>query len=647
LDFACFAALPAQAAPPPLSVYGQLPGFEMAALSPSGDHVAIVGIVEGVRQLLVLDAAQTPVRLAKIGNVKVRSIEWAGDQFVLIHYSQTIALGFGFTTDKTEASSVLVLRLAGSELWSMFEKINTITGGVRGTYGVLQRDGRWYGYFGGITLLQSKSGDGYLPDGALMPDLYEVDLQTRKVRMIAKRPEGDGMFRNWVVDGTGAVGASFDLFDKSGKWTIRNAHHDVLASGTDARGRVSLIAFTPDGASVIYSRHNDKDGLTHWFRVPLAGGTPVPYLEDESIKGTFEDRDHHLLGYTSDAAGNESHFLDARRETIYKASQRAFPGLHMDMIGNNDAFDRLLVTTQGPGDPITWWLVDIKTGKAGVLGQSYPMHEDDVGPMKVVPYAAADGLKMEGVLTLPPAPFLEGRAAKNLPGVVLPHGGPFGFYDNAGFDWISQAFASRGYAVFQPNYRGSGGYGETFEQAGHGEYGRKMQSDVSDGLAELVRQGIVDPKRVCIVGASYGGYAALAGVTLQQGLYACAVSYAGMSDLDAMVNSDLAASGYDAMLRRNIQEEVGVGHSLKEVSPIRFVDKVSVPVLLIHGKNDTVVEYAQSSRMAEALRRAGKEVEFVTLPGEDHWLSKSETRLAMLQASVDFVVKHNPPAAGK
>ncbi len=646
-------AVPARAeaphsGPPPLATYGQLPGFEMAAMSPSGEHVAIVGIVGGVRRLLVLDSAKKLVASAKIGDVKLRGIAWAGDMQVLVHFSQTVKLGADFTVKKWEAGGVLVVPVDGSKAWEVFAGEPGITNIVYGTYGVLQRDGRWYGYFGGDGVLAANADEDY--PGV---DLYEMDLQTRKHRVIAKHPgpDAEGMNRDWLLDGAGAVAASLDVYHRTGEWIVRNAHGVALTSGKDLRGQVELIGFTPDGApggpSVIYSLIEAEGGLVRWFSVPLAGGASVPYLDGEAVKGTFEDRGHHLLGFTTDAAGDESHFLDARQEKIYKASQRAFPGLHMELVDHNDAFDRLVVTTTGPGDPITWWQVDIKTGKADELGQSYPMDEDDVGPMKMAPFTAADGLKMEGVLTLPPARFLQGRPAKALPAVVVPHGGPFGAYDTAGFDWLAQAFASRGYVVFQPNFRGSGGYGRPFEQAGYGEYGRKMQSDVSDGLAELVKQGIVDPQRVCIVGWGYGGYAALVGVTVQQGLYRCAASMAGISDLNDKVNADLAEANQDLMLYRNIKQEIGMGQHLTEVSPIRFVDKVSVPILLIHGKDDTVVEYSQSSRMAEALRRAGKDVELVTLPGADHWLLNSETRLAMLQASVDFVMKHNPPDGGK
>ena len=267
---------------------------------------------------------------------------------------------------------------------------------------------------------------------------------------------------------------------------------------------------------------------------------------------------------------------------------------------------------------------------------SYPIDTSDVGPMRMLQYTASDGMKMEGVLTLPP-----GAMAKNLPALVLVHGGPAA-HDVAGFDWIAQALASRGYAVFQPNFRGSTGYGVAFELAGHGEWGRKMQTDISDGLAEIVRQGIVDPKRVCIMGGSYGGYAALAGVTLQQGIYLCAISISGISDLNDMVRSYNDTSGSDPMLMRNLKAELGSGNDIKAISPIRFADQVRVPVLLIHGQNDTVVKYAQSSQMADALRHTGKTVELIPLPGEDHWLSKSETRMALLRAAINFVEKYNP-----
>ncbi len=236
------------------------------------------------------------------------------------------------------------------------------------------------------------------------------------------------------------------------------------------------------------------------------------------------------------------------------------------------------------------------------------------------------------------------HAAAAPPLIVLPHGGPAA-RDEPGFDWWAQAMASRGYAVLQINYRGSNGYGWKFLSAGFGQFGRKMQTDLSDGVRYLAAQGKIDPKRVCIVGASYGGYAALAGATLDPGVYHCAVSVAGISDLSRMVSSQ--GAGSDELSKRYWLRFMGVEKAgdpvLDEISPIRHIDNVTIPILLIHGKDDTVVDYAQSQIMYDALKKAGKPVEFVTLAHEDHWLSTGATRLQMLEATMAFLAKNNPP----
>ncbi len=229
--------------------------------------------------------------------------------------------------------------------------------------------------------------------------------------------------------------------------------------------------------------------------------------------------------------------------------------------------------------------------------------------------------------------------------MVLPHGGPQG-HDSVGFDWLAQAFANQGYAVFQPNFRGSDGYGLAFRDAGFGEWGRKMQTDISDGVAALVRQGVIDPKRACIVGASYGGYAALAGVTLQQGLYRCAVSYGGLSDLHYFMDTAAPSGRQDTATARYLRKFLGVTSNedgvLRTLSPARLAKQADAPILLLHGADDSVVPIGQSREMDQALRAAGKPVEFVTLKSEDHWLSRDATRKAFLTAAVAFVEKYNP-----
>jgi len=230
---------------------------------------------------------------------------------------------------------------------------------------------------------------------------------------------------------------------------------------------------------------------------------------------------------------------------------------------------------------------------------------------------------------------------------VLVHGGPAS-RDVPGFDWWAQAIASRGYAVLQANFRGSTGYGDAFLEAGYGEWGRKMQTDLSDGVRWLADQGVIDPARVCVVGGSYGGYAAMAGPTLDTGVYRCAVSVNGVSDLRRMVDREARRRAEDenAAVRywnRFMGAERLGDRSLDERSPVRLAAQADAPMLLIHGRDDTVVPVEQSRLMAQALRRAGKPVELIELDGEDHWLSRSDTRLTMLTAMIDFLLEHNPP----
>ncbi len=258
---------------------------------------------------------------------------------------------------------------------------------------------------------------------------------------------------------------------------------------------------------------------------------------------------------------------------------------------------------------------------------------------RLIHYPAADGLSIPAYLTLP-----AGGVAKKLPLVVLVHGGP-GACDEAGFDWWSQALASRGYVVLQPQFRGSTGFGEGLHTSGCGEWGRKMQTDLSDGVKFLSDAGSIDLARVAIVGGSYGGYAALAGVTLQSGIYRCAVSLAGPSNLRAMLTA-AKPQGRSTNALRFWQRFMGAASPtdplLDTISPLKAAANATVPILLIHGADDTIVPFEQSKAMAAALTKAGRPTTVVTLPGEDHWLSRGETRTAMLKATVDFLAAHLP-----
>ncbi|HSK39099.1 MAG TPA: prolyl oligopeptidase family serine peptidase, partial [Arenibaculum sp.] len=497
--------------------------------------------------------------------------------------------------------------------------------GVWGYHGVRQVGGKWYAFLGGLRFLKSQTANRYIfKDNH--PDLYRVDLDTGSAKLMAEDDAGDTV-KSWVVGADGEIAAIFEYDNRGGGWRVRNPDRKVIAQGVDEFGDTLLAGKGRTEGTVIY-RERTPEGEDAWIETRLETGEKLILFRGVRIAEQYRNPASNIfIGYRRDADRPDNRFFDEGAQDRVRAAMLAFPGKNVRLKSWNQAFDRFLVQTDGAGDSGTWWLVDIRTGQANDIGRTYPrVRSADVGPVQVVKYKASDGLDIEGVLTLP-----AGKEAKNLPLVVMPHDGP-AERDYPEFDWQAQAFASRGYAVFQPNFRGSEGYGAEFREAGDRQWGKAMQTDISDGVAELARRGIVDARRACIIGQAYGGYAALAGVTIQQGLYRCAVAVAPMSDLPKMRNWLGYKVGRVSAGLRSFRAEVGTEEELAAVSPARLAARADAPVLLIHGKDDTEVPPEQSRAMERALRTAGKPVQYLQLKGEDHWLSREDTRLSMLNA---------------
>jgi dienelactone hydrolase len=626
----------AQALKTSIEDYGKLPAVEDVAISPSGNRYAILSADKGVRAIRVIENGKI-IKAFGVDDAKIRYLYWATENLVMVTLTRTEKLSREFTTDKAEFARTLFIDLAGGPTRLLFEKQKDIAPATFGFYGIREIAGKRYGFFGGVPLAAEKYSSNmtdYVFKGGA-PGLYRVDFSDLSVKKMAA-PRSDDETQDWIVNGQGEIAAT--LFMKSsGDWRIVNAESSVIARGKQLYGSIDVDALGRGSQSVIYSEAGGENGDYQYFEIPLAGGERKPLFDGGSPESFY--RNHmtaEIIGYKLRDA--EPYFYDEAIGQRRKKIGKAFPKLNHQIKDYDDSFSRIVVSTSGTGDSGTWWQVDAVALKASPLGYERPnIYPDDVGPISTVSYKAADGLEMDGILTLP-----AGREAKNLPAIMLPHGGPHS-HDEAAFDWWAQAFAAKGYAVFQPNFRGSTNRGANFVSAGYGEWGKKMQTDISDGLKHLATQGIVDSKRVCIVGASYGGYAALAGVTIQQGIYRCAVSVAGVSDLPMLVNSENEASGGNDMLRRGLKRQIGSGKDIKEVSPRKFAAQADAPVLLIHGKDDTVVLLKQSEVMADALKDAGKPYELIVLKGEDHYLSLGDTRMQMLQATLGFVEKHNPP----
>jgi len=628
-------------AAPPIEAYGRLPSVEHLTLSPSGERLATIVVLGERRRLIVAAIGDRLLQAVEVGDAKVRDVWWADDDHVLVITSSTYKAPLVLVSGQAELSNVYSLSVPKGRLVTVFKRKRQVWPAVFGVYGSAVVDGHSYGYFSGWSLVTTRGGQDVVETsgGYLTADLYQVDLDSGEVARIARGRMGQG---NWVMDASGKVLAHEEYERGAGIWRLYagESHERLLLEIVPAavdlpelmgRGRTA-------GTVLVHDPGSPEDAM---FEVDVRSGTRQQLLSGAGSRRRFRDPDSGLLlGFDTGDADYPQVFTAALRARL-KGVDKAFPGLQVRIDSFSRSFDRLVAFTDGGDDSGTWWLVDIPSGKADPIGYAYPkIRSRDVGATRMFRFSAADGLAIDGVLTLPP-----GSQGQKLPVVVLPHGGPIGVSDGIGFDWWAQAYASLGYAVFQPNYRGSAGRGREFLEAGYGEWGGRMLGDIADGLGALAAAGIVDPRRACIIGASYGGYAALAGVTLQQGLYRCAVAVGGVTDLPLFVGWRQRSQGSKSASIRYLREAIGVedGAAMARLSPARLASRADAPVLLIHGIDDTVVPIAQSEAMAAALKETGKPHDIIRMKGEDHWLSRDETRSTMLRASVEFLKRHNPP----
>jgi cephalosporin-C deacetylase-like acetyl esterase len=625
-----FAVRPAWTAP--LELYGRLPHVENVALSPDGSRLALISTVANRRLLLLHSLTDNkPIdQPIAVGDVKLRRLEWADNDHLMI-IASTTTLPMGLIGRPREWSVLNVWDVRKHKLTN-YPDVNRdrtdqpeIMNVIEGHVTVRHLDGHTVLFFPGI----------YLSDMTL-PALFRVDLDSNTQRLVR---QGSLQTESWLVNEAGEVAAEEDYDQKEQRWRIlerQGSRLREIASGHEPVDYPQLLGFGPEPGTLLVETLESGDPV--WRLLSLEDGKfGAAMAERSSLEEPIEDPiTYRMIGGVHVDDTPQFVFFDKKAQARWQSILDGFAGEQVELVSASVDFKKVVVKVNGPLHGFAYMLMDMNTFRGIQIGEVY----EGIGtPLEVkrITYAAADGLQIPAYLTFP-----RGKPAKKLPLVVFPHGGPEA-RDTAEFDWWAQAMAAQGYLVLQANFRGST-LTWSHLSAGFGEWGRKMQTDLSDGASYLVKEGMVDPARVCIVGASYGGYAALAGVSLQQGIYRCAVSVAGLSDLKRLLQD---VSSYASLKTRYLNRFLGVsGPSdplLQDLSPIKHVDAISVPVLLIHGRDDTVVTFDQSSRMFDAMKHAKKDVEMVPLKNEDHWLSRSETRLQMLESTVAFLRAHNPP----
>ncbi len=632
----------AMADPAPLAAYGTLPSLEDMALSPSGRLLALVVVGKDEQRTIIVQdlAAKTIVTGVKVGDRKLRGLMWAGDGHLLLIGSaatRTIDL----LADTREWFMATDFNLATRRLAPLLGDVDLSLNSIAAEPVVRMIAGKpivfVLGYYWGAH--STDLGGAVERSGQLA--LFRVDLDTDRSTLVAADRVGA---TDYLVGADGQLLAESAYDATAKRWDLLVMHGGVwrLAKTQSAPIEApSLLGLGRDGRSILVRGLGDD--IEALREISPDGASVSDPLPGPWQGGQVRDpASHRLIGMAAlvgDSIGY--YFYDPADDRRWRGIAAAFPGRRIALVSASDDRQRLLVHVDSPTEGPGYALVDLGSHSAQWLGPEYPsLQPADISSVTSISFKAADGLDLHGYLTLP-----HGRDPKGLPLVVFPHGGPAA-RDEPGFDWWAQAMASRGYAVLQVNYRGSDGFGRDFLKAGFGEWGRKMQTDLSDGVRYLAAQGAIDPKRVCIVGGSYGGYAALAGATLESGVYRCAVSVAGISDLARFIGWSKERT--DSAVERYWTRYMGAtGLSdphLKDISPVDHVTAATPPILLIHGKDDTVVPFEQSQMMLDALRKAGRPADLVTLKSEDHWLSRGETRLEMLQATIDFLERNNPPS---
>lgn len=339
-------------------------------------------------------------------------------------------------------------------------------------------------------------------------------------------------------------------------------------------------------------------------------------------------RSRRPVGVTYATDKREAVYFDPELKRLASSLAKSLPNLPLvHFVDASLDESKLLIWAGSDTDPGRYFVFDKANRQLNEIMLARPeLEHARLAPMTAVAYKAADGASVPAYLTLPP-----GGAKTGLPAIVMPHGGPSA-RDEWGFDWLAQYFAARGYAVLQPNFRGSSGYGDAWFQKNGFQSWRAAIGDVNDAGRWLVSQGIADPKKLAVVGWSYGGYAALQSAVVDQGLYKAVVAIAPVTDLNLLKEEARNWSNFSL-----VNKYIGSGAHVREGSPAQNASQISAPVLLFHGDQDRNVAIAQSRVMADKLRGAGKKVELITYPKRDHYLEDSQVRVDMLRRSDAFL----------
>ncbi|HHN48018.1 MAG TPA: S9 family peptidase, partial [Bacteroidales bacterium] len=473
-------------------------------------------------------------------------------------------------------------------------------------------------------------------------DLYKLSISTGELTLIR---ENTNRYTSWIFDYEDNLRlATRSKEDGSGELWRMDKKEESLLYTWDILETAYPVGFDKDNRHLFMVSNVGEDvDLTQLYMMDVKTGKMIFVEDDPEGKADFgslsiSDKTLEVLATSYTDVRTRRYFKDADYERMFHRIQRELDGKEISLFSPTRDENFWLVSAYSDTDPGSVYLYDKKNDKLELQYIPRPrMPKEHLSSMQSITYPSSDGLMIQAYLTLP-----KGFGKENLPLVVVPHGGPWA-RDYWGYNAYAQFLANRGYAVLQPNFRGSTGFGKSFLNAGNKEWGDLMQDDITWGVKYLTEQGIVDENRVCIFGGSYGGYATLAGLAFTPDIYACGVSFVGPSNLITLLNS---IPPYWEAGRKIFHERMGDPSSpegktaLERQSPLFSADRIVAPLLVVQGQNDPRVIKAESDQIVVALRDRGFPVEYINAPDEGHGFARPVNNMAFVAAMEKFMAKH-------
>lgn len=628
-----------------LADYGNLPTTQMLSISPSGKLVALRRTTADTDQVWVVSLEQRKVlQRTDVTRVRPRYLYFISDEEVILVASERKHLiNYGGHYEVSTAFALNAITGDVRQLLQPGDKIHTGQTGLGRIVGM--SSDRRHLYM--PAFVSGDSGNSISTSGGGgVPALYLMKVDIASPRRPSVFKKGTAHTLDYFTGRNDEL-LAMEIYNN------RNNEHKVLANHDgdwisifEDEAEVMNVSFagvTPDQRALVMLSENSTTGRTTYATLSLEDGAIAPNLfgrEDADVERVLTDIDRTAVGVQYSGFHPSYGLFDQAVDARINEIQALFPGHSVWLRDWSEDWKHIVVYVEGTISSGEFYLFS-EGQDPTVLALARPEIEpEDVHPIIEVSIKASDGLVIPTILTVPRQ---HADSPENLPVIMLPHGGPQS-YDRIEFDWLAQAFANEGYLVIQPQFRGSDGFGAAHLSAGYGEWGRKMQSDLSDTLMYLAGQGLVDPQRACIVGASYGGFAALAGGAFTPALYRCIVSINGVSDLPGMLAFERNTHGSKHWIVSYFENFMVPGEATREklnaVSPVNFANDFTAPVLLIHGEHDETVPFEQSDDMYDKLRRAKKDVRLVKLADENHYLYSRASRKRTLEEAVTFINRH-------